>query len=209
MIEFTRTATAAEAYLWTRWLRRFDEPGITVGELAERIGSVTPEGLPVGVFGAGATDVDLLREVLRARPARAPFADVLAETTGDAERICAWLEFTDPGRVVAWDREQPIIGIAAYVRRKGRTIDTVGLHADCVHVHQGEWDEVREGWLLRLAGHGWQPCSIAFLTAAMTGFLEVYQRQAAPRLGQVILLEPRSGDAAICAALGELGPAGV
>lgn len=190
MIEFTWTGTVAESHLWARELHRFAEYATTVGELVAQRALLAPRPLPRGVFPAGTTDLDLLDEVLRARSDDTLVADVLLEPRAEIRDRCAQLEFTEAGRIVDWDREQPIVALPAHVVREGRVVGTVGFTADCLDAQQREWDVLREGWLPRLADRGWQPCSTAFLTAAMTGFLEVYQRQSAPRMHDIVLVEP-------------------
>ena len=209
MIEFTWTGTVAEAQLWVREvspaiLSAVDAPAATLGELAAVRDRLVARRLPVGVFPAGTTDLDLLDEVLRARPASTPVAELLAEPLEEAERLCARLELSEAGRVVAWDRDQPIVALPGHVVRQERIVATVGLTADVIDTRQQEWDVLREGWLARLAAGGWQPCSTAFLTAAMTGFLDVYERQSAPRMHDVVLVEPLSPHPVLQEALARL-----
>lgn len=192
MIEFTWTGTVAESHLWVRELSRFAEVAPTIGELASVRAPLEPHRLPYGVFPAGATDLDLLDEVLRARAPEAAVAEVLLEPRDEVVRLCARLDLSEAGRVVDWDRDQPIVALPGHVIRADRLLATVGLTADVIDTRQQEWDALREGWLTRLADAGWQPCSTAFLTAAMTGFLDVYERQSAPRMHDVVLVEPIS-----------------
>ena len=84
MIEFTWTGTVAESHLWVRELSRFAEVAPTIGELASVRATLEPHRLPYGVFPAGATDLDLLDEVLRARAPEAAVAEVLLEPRDDA-----------------------------------------------------------------------------------------------------------------------------
>lgn len=206
MIEFTWTDTVAEAHLWARELRPFAEIATTMGQLAARRADLTPRPLPIGVFPAGTTDLDLLDQVLVARSPQTLVADVLMEPFAEIEQRCARLTFDDPGRVVQWDRDQPVVAMGAEVVRDDEVVDTIGFLADCLDLKQQEWDELREGWLPRLADGGWQPCSTAFLTAAMTGFPDVYQRQSAPRMHDVILIEPLCPHPVVRAALDSLRP---
>ncbi|WOP19449.1 hypothetical protein [Raineyella sp. LH-20] len=206
MIEFTWTDTVAESHLWARELRSFAEIATTLDDLAARRDELVPRTLPAGVFPVGTTDLDLLDQVLRARPPQVLIADVLLEPLTEIEARCARLVFDDPGQVAEWDREQPVVALSAPVVRDGEVLDTVGFTADCLDVQQQEWDELREGWLPRLADAGWQPCSTAFLTAAMTGFLDVYQRQSAPRIRDVVLVEPLSPHPVVRSALEDLRP---
>lgn len=207
MIEFTWTGTVAESHLWSRELQRFAACGSLVGDLLAQRDRLERRPVPKGVFPAGTTDLDLLDEVLRARPSGTAFADVLLEPRGEIQERCSQLEFTEAGRVVEWDREQPIVALPAHVVREGRLVGTIGFTADVLDTQQQEWDVLREGWLSRLADRGWQPCSTAFLTAAMTGFLDVYERQSAPRMNDVILIEPLSAHPVVRRALEELRPA--
>ncbi|WOQ17195.1 hypothetical protein [Raineyella sp. W15-4] len=206
MIEFTWTDTVAESQLWARELRSFAGSAATLGELAVRRADLAARTLPAGVFPAGTTDLDLLDQILVARPPQTPVADLLLEPVGEIEERCARLVFDDPGRVAAWDRQQPVVALGAPVVRNDQVLDTVGFTADCLDVQQQEWAELREGWLPRLADAGWQPCSTAFLTAAMTGFLDVYQRQSAPRMHDVVLVEPLSPHPVVRSALDALRP---
>ncbi|SDB93043.1 hypothetical protein GA0111570_10999 [Raineyella antarctica] len=206
MIEFTWTGTVAESHLWARELHRFCESARTVGDLLDHRAELVPHPLPRGVFPAGSTDLDLLDQVLAARSRATLFADVLLEPREEIRELCAQIEFTDPGRVTGWDRDQAIIQLPAHVVRHGQIVDTVGFAADCLDTRQQEWDELREGWLTRLADHGWEPCSTAFLTAAMTGFLDIYQRQSAPRMDDVVLVEKLSDHPVVRQAIEELRP---
>lgn len=193
MIEFTWTATLVESRLWAEALQRFSVAGLRAGTLLARLGEVEPYELAGrAILPAGTTDVDLAAQVLRARPEDALLTDILAEPGAEAAGIGAMLELTDPGRVVSWDRDQPLIGLPAHIRRAGRMVDTVGFVADCLDTRQGEWDVVRSGWLSRLLERGWQPSTLEFLTAALTGFLAEYERLAAPQMGQVLPVEPLS-----------------
>lgn len=206
MIEFTWTDTVAEAHLWARELRSFAEIATTMGQLAACRPGLEPRPLPAGVFPAGTTDLDLLDQLLVARLPQTLVADVLMEPYAEIEQRCAQLTFHDPGRIVEWDREQPIVALGAEVVRDEEVVDTIGFTADCLDVKQQEWDELREGWLPRLSDGGWQPCSTAFLTAAMTGFLDVYQRQSAPRMHDVVLIEPLCPHPVVRSALDALRP---
>ena len=201
MIEFTWTGTVAESHLWARELVGFAAYATVVGDLVARRAEFVPRTLPRGVFPAGTTDLDLLDEVLRARSPETLYADVLLEPRAELREHCAQLEFTEAGQVVDWDREQPIVALPAHLVREGVLVDTVGFTADCLDTQQQEWDVLREGWLTRLADRGWQPCSTAFLTAAMTGFLDVYQRQSAPRMHDIVLVEPLTAHPVVRAAI--------
>lgn len=207
MIEFTWTGTVAESHLWSRELQRFAACATLVGGLRDVRDRLDPHPLPPGVFPAGTTDLDLLDEVLRARPAGTPVADVLLEPRAEIRELCSQLEFTEAGRVVDWDRDQPVVALPAHVVREGRLVGTVGFTADVLDTQQHEWDVLRQGWLSRLADRGWQPCSTAFLTAAMTGFLDVYERQSAPRMHDVVLIEALSPHPVVRRALEDLRPA--
>ncbi|QGF23159.1 hypothetical protein [Raineyella fluvialis] len=206
MIEFTWTDTVAEAHLWARELRPFAEIATTMGELAARRSTLHPRPLPAGVFPSGTTDLDLLDQLLVARRPETLVADVTLEPAREIEARCARLVFDDPGRVAEWDRDQPIVALAAPIIRDDEVLETVVFNADCLDIQQHEWDELREGWLPRLADSGWQPCSTAFLTAAMTGFLDVYQRQSAPRMHDLVLVEPLCPHPVVRAALDSLRP---
>lgn len=204
MIEFTWTGTVAEARLWARELQQFSVAGLTAGTLRERLSNLDPVTLTSAVFPTGTTDHDLISQVLRARPDEALLVEILAEAEADAAGLTASLEFTEPGRVVEWDRAQPLIGLPAHVRRAGRMVDTVGFIADCLDTRQGEWDMVRPGWLARMAQRGWAPASVTFLSAAFNGFLIEYERQAAPQMGQALEVEPLSDHPRIREAVREL-----
>ncbi len=206
MIEFTWTVTVAESHLWARELRPFADLAPTLGDLAARRDGLPARTLPAGVFPAGTTDLDLLDHLLRARPAGTTLADVLAEPRREMEVYAARLELTQAGHILDWEGDLPIVALPAHIVRAGRIIATVGFTADCFDPRQHEWDQLREGWLPRLADAGWQPCSTAFLAAAMTGFLDVYQRQSAPEMHTVVPVEPLSAHPVIRGALDGLRP---
>lgn len=208
MIEFTWTGTVAESHLWSRELTGFAECATDIGGLAALRDRLTPRALPRGVFPAGTTDLDLLDQILATRSPETLVADVLVEPRHEINLWCGQLEFTDAGRIIEWDREQPIIALPAAIVRQGLRVDTVGFLADCLDTKQQEWDVLREGWLPRLSARGWEPCSTAFLTAAMTGYLDVYQRQSAPRMGDIVLVEPLSKHPVVRSALDELRSTG-
>ncbi len=157
MIEFTWTGTVAESHLWSRELQRFAACATLVGDLLALRDELEPRPVPTGVFPAGTTDLDLLDEVLRARPSSAPVADVLLEPRAEIRELCSQLEFTEAGRVVDWDRDQPVVALPAHVVREGRLVGTIGFTADVLDTRQHEWDVLRQGWLSRLADRGWQP----------------------------------------------------